>query len=264
MPDVPRDENGDPVAEVDDIRESVSQGDVLVIIASDEVDPRVSKLSHSLLADHLVKHWDLVLVDLAIYRPIHGTRSDWVVVPNVRNLVERELRQVVRVVVQGENPSARVEIERVDQDEPTSGRKKWDEERFFEHLAAGTAPQPVRELATKLREVASHLSESVTLAWGTGRNGSMVLKRNDGGLIEIHGTGTIKFRPRKFARALGEDGGSAYRSRLTQIVPDAMKMSYPRVAPGEAAQVAPALFDVVRSALEDAAPHWSGSDKMDT
>jgi hypothetical protein len=252
MPDVPQDENGEPVAEADDIREAVSQGDVLVIIASDEVDPRVAKLSRSLLADHLVKHWDLALVDLAVYRPPHGAPGQYFIVPNVRNLVESEPRQVVRVVVQGENPRARVEVERVGNDEATSGRQKWDETRFFENLGAGTAPRPVRDLATKLRELASRFPDSVTLAWGTGRDGSMVLKRNDGGLIEVYGSGKIKFRPRKFARALGEVGGNAYRNGLSQIVPDAMRMDYPRVAPGEAAKAAPALFDMVRKALEDA------------
>jgi hypothetical protein len=253
MPDVPRDENGEPVAEADDIREAVSQGDVLVIIASDEVDPRVAKLSRSLLADHFVKHRDLALVDLAVYRPRQGAPGQHFIVPNVRNLVESEPRQVVRVIVQGENPSARVEVERVGGDEPTSpGRQKWDEKRFFENLEARTAPQPVRDLAAKLRELASRFPDSVTLAWGTGRDGSMVLKRNDSGLIEVYGSGKIKFRPRKFARALGEDGGNEYRNGLSQIVPDAMRMDYPRLAPGEAAKAALALFDVVRRALEDA------------
>jgi hypothetical protein len=75
MPGLPRDEKGEPVAEADDIREAVDEGHVLVIIASDEVDPRVAKLSRSLLADHLVKRWDLALVDLSVYRPRRGCEA---------------------------------------------------------------------------------------------------------------------------------------------------------------------------------------------
>ena len=49
----------------------MGHGDVLVIIASDEVDPRVSKLSRTLLAKNVNKQWDLALVDVALY-PIEG------------------------------------------------------------------------------------------------------------------------------------------------------------------------------------------------
>ena len=251
MPKVPEDENGEPVADADDIREAVSQGDVLVIIASDEVDPRVAKLSRTLLSDHLVKQWDLALVDLALYRPREGAPGKCFIVPNVRNLVQSEPRQVVRVIVQGESPSARVEVERVSVDEVTPERQRWDEKQFFENLGAGGAPQGVRDLATKLRELASRFPESVTLAWGTGRNGSMVLKRHGGGLIEVYGSGKVRFRPSKFGRALGEEGGREYRNGLDQIVPGAMRMGYPRVSASEAATAAPALFELVRKALEE-------------
>ena len=59
LPDIPIDELGQPVADPEDILDSVAQGDVLVIIASDEVDPRAAKLSQTLLSDNLVKQWDL-------------------------------------------------------------------------------------------------------------------------------------------------------------------------------------------------------------
>ena len=44
MPPISVDENGRPVADADHIRESVAEGDALVIIASDEVDSRAAKL----------------------------------------------------------------------------------------------------------------------------------------------------------------------------------------------------------------------------
>jgi hypothetical protein len=250
MPDIPNDENGEPVADREDIRESVAQGDMLVIIASDEVDSRVAKLSRALLSDHLVKQWDLALIDVALYRPLRDAPGGHVIVPHLRNLVASEPRQVVRVIVEGETPSARVEIERITVDEVTPARQKWDEKRFFENLGAEKAPAQVRELASKLRELARRFPESIKLAWGTGKEGSMVVKRQDGGLIEVHGSGKIRFRPQKFARALGEDAGEEYRRSREQIIPEAMRMEYPRVPADQAVKVAPALFNLVHQTLE--------------
>jgi hypothetical protein len=179
MPDIPIDESGQPVADRDDILESVAQGDMLVIIASDEVDPRVAKLSRSLLSDHLVKQWDLALIDVALYRSVAGASSSYVVVPHLRNLIESELRQVVRGIVEGESASARVEVERITIDEDTRPSWKWNEERFFENLEAKNVPAPLRELAKGLRDLARRFPQSVSLAWGRGRDGSMTVKRHN-------------------------------------------------------------------------------------
>ena len=253
MPPIPM-ENGEPVADVDDVLETVSEGDVLVIIASDEVDPRVARLSRNLLSDHLVKQWDLALLDLALYRPRDGAPDRYLMIPHVRHVIASEPRQVVRVIVQGENPAARVEVERIDTEPETQGRQKWDGQRFFQNLVDAGAPQPVRELASKLRELASRFPESVTLAWGTGKRiGSMVLKRNANGLIEVYGTGELRFRPDKFARALGEDGGRAYAEALDRFVPGIFGQRNPGLMPAKAAELAPTLFDVIREAIEKSA-----------
>ncbi len=249
VPEIPQDENGQPVAAQEDILESVAQGDILVIIASDEVDHRVAKLSRSLLSEHLIKQWDLALIDLALYRPVDSSAS-YVVVPHLRNLVQSEPRQVVRVVVEGETPSARIEVERITPEEGAPARQKWDESRFFRYLDDGAAPTAIRQFALQLRDLARRYPESVTLAWGTGKHGSMVLKRQNGALIEIRGRGHIRFRPGKFTRALGEAAAAEYRQALEQLVPEAMAMHYPRVSVGQAESVAPALFELIRRTLE--------------
>lgn len=250
MPDVPVDSSGEPVADRDDIREAVAQGDMLVIIASDEIDPRVAKLSRSLLSDHLVKQWDLALIDVALYRPVADASGKYLIVPHLRKLVESEPRQVVRVVVEGEAPSARVEVQRVEGDDVTPARQKWDETRFFQNLEAENVPPAVRDLASELRDLAVRFPNSLKLAWGTGKEGSMVLKRNDGGLIEVHGSGKIRFRPTKFKRALGNDAGNEYRRRLEQILSAAMRTDYPNVPVDQAEKVAPALFKIVREMVD--------------
>ena len=252
LPEIPRDENGQPVADPEDIRESVGQGDVLVIVASDEVDPRVAKLSRSLLADHFVKQWDLALVDVALYRDASGHSKKYVVVPHLRNLIESEPRQVVRVIVEGETPSARIQVERVTGDELTSARQVWDEHRFLENLDTEKAPKPVRHLASLLIALVKGFPDSVTVAWGTGKLGSMTVKRHGGGLIEVYGSGRVRFRPLKFARALGDDIGAEYRHGLDKLVPGAMRMQYPRVPPDEAARVASALYELIEQALSRA------------
>jgi hypothetical protein len=158
----------------------------------------------------------------------------------------------VRVIVEGETPKARVEVERISVDEAHSGRQGWDEERFFEKLVSGNAPPPVRQLANKLRELVLQYPESLSLSWGTGKTGSMILKRNDGGLIEVWGSGSIYFRPRKFERALGEEGGQRYRAAVAGILPGVMTMVHPHLGPAEAASAASELYALIREAIESA------------
>jgi hypothetical protein len=248
LPEIPRDENGEPVADREDILESVAQGDVLVIIASDEVDPRVARLSQSLLSEHLTKQWDLALIDVALYRPVDASDS-YVVVPHLRNLVQAEPRHVVRVVVEGETPSARIEVERITPEEGAPARHKWDESQFFRYLK-DAGPPAICQFASELRELARRYPKSVRLSWGTGKHGSMTLKRHNGALIEIHGQGYIRFRPDKFAKALGEAAAQEYRRALEELVPEAIAMNYPRVTIDQAAKVAPALFELIRRTLE--------------
>lgn len=248
MPEIPE-VDGEPVADEEDVRETVADGDVLVIIASDETDPRVARLSGSLLSEHLVKHWDLALVDVGLYKSSDPSDA-CVVVPHLRNLVESEPRQVVRVVVEGEEPRARIEVERFTPNETSTVREKWDENRFMRHLDSGEAPDEVEQLAMRLRDVARSNPETLSLSWGTGKEGSMVVKRNNGGLIEIHGSGVIKFRPSKFVRALGEEEARRYRRSLEEIAPETMQMQYPQLAPEEAQRLASDIGEILEETLE--------------
>lgn len=225
VPAIPKDASGKDVADIEDIRRSVDDGDVLLIVASDDIDSRVAKLSQSLIADNLVKGWDLALVDMALFKSSTGVSNEYLVVPTVRNLVLSEARQIVRVVVQGETPRARIEIERATTEPAESGRRTWDEDQFSVALGASNVPAKIRELADKLRTLATRFPESVLLAWGTGRLGSMVLKRQGNGLIEIHGSGQVRFRPHKFRGALGDRVGDEYQAALAVLAPEAMKMS---------------------------------------
>jgi hypothetical protein len=87
-------------------------------------------------------------------------------------LLKVELRQVVRVVVEGKPPSARVEVKRIEGDDVTPARQKWDEKGFFENLDTENVPATVRDLASRLRDIALRFPNSLKLAWGTGKEGS--------------------------------------------------------------------------------------------
>ena len=249
---IPADENGNPVANADEIKESVGNGDVLVIIASDEADPRATRLSQGLLATHLTNQWDLALVDVALYRPTREGDRQYVVVPHLRNLVVSDPRQVVRVIVEGESPSARIKVERVSSDERTTTRRRWDKDQFFESIESGEAPSTVRQLADQLFALEQQYPESVKISWGTGHLGSMTLKRQGAGLIELYASGQIKFRPHKFVPALGDAIGNEYRRGLEALVPVEMKSIYPQVSAKNAAAVTSELYSLITNALEKA------------
>jgi hypothetical protein len=78
----------------------------------------------------------------------------------------------------------------------------------------------------------------------------MMLKRRNGALIEIHGRGEIRFRPRKFTRALGETAAAEYLRALEQLLPEAMGTHYLLVPVAQAEEVAPALLDLIRRTLD--------------
>lgn len=244
--------NDELVADPDDIRDKLAQGDVLVIIACDEVDPRVAKLSRALLANNFNKQWDLALVDVALYGSKTVPAGEHVVVSSVQGLLVSEARQTVRVEVTGDKTRVTVDAEPDSDDVETPARQRWNEKLYFESLDTLGASTQVQKLANDLRELGGQYPGSVTFNWGTGRKGTMVLKRNGGGLIEVRASGALRFRPDKFVRALGETHAATYRQTLEKLVPSAMKMGYPRVPKEDAAKVASAVFSLIKATLEAA------------
>jgi len=100
----------------EDLGECLASGRFLLIIAGDALDPRALRLSNSMLARHLTSEWDLAMVDLNVYRA-DGAPDDLLLVPELLGLVQSDLRQVVRVVVQGESPKARIVVDKIVHDD---------------------------------------------------------------------------------------------------------------------------------------------------
>lgn len=113
LPDLPESPHA-PFEE--DLIECLRSGRFLLIIAGDALDPRALRLSQSMLARHLTSEWDLAMVDLNVYRR-HSGDDSLLLIPELLGTVQSELRQVVRVVVQGESVKAKVVVDKIVNDD---------------------------------------------------------------------------------------------------------------------------------------------------
>ncbi|MDZ4819292.1 MAG: hypothetical protein SGJ20_09995 [Planctomycetota bacterium] len=83
----------------DDFAEKLVNGEFLLIIAGDELDPRASRLGEGLLRRHLTSSWNLAMIDLNLYQSIASPESVFIV-PALCSAVTAEKRQVIRVIVE--------------------------------------------------------------------------------------------------------------------------------------------------------------------
>lgn len=149
LPDLPHSPHT-PLEE--DLIECLRAGRFLLIIAGDALDPRALRLSQSMLAKHLTSEWDLAMVDLNVYRH-QADDTNLLLVPELLGIVQADVRQVVRVVVQGESVRARVVVEKItDQDDrPRSGSSLASVEDFLGQVARQTPNQ--LDVARRLIEI---------------------------------------------------------------------------------------------------------------
>lgn len=96
-----------------DIRESLSLGNFLLIIAGDQIDPRALRLGTAILAGHLTSEWNLAMVDMNLFVDKTSQPPRHLMIPELRGQLVAETRQVVRVIVQGEKPEAKIKVERI-------------------------------------------------------------------------------------------------------------------------------------------------------
>jgi hypothetical protein len=179
LPDLPLSELA-PVEE--DLRDSVAAGRFLLIIAGDALDPRALRLSQSLLARHLTNEWDLAMIDLNVYQS--SLASDNVlIVPELLGTVQADVRQVVRVVVEGESPKARIIVDRVveDVDSPSRGSRLQSVDEFLERME--TVAPGMAATAIKITSRFAAIAER-----GSGRI-EFALQRNSANLYWVTTTG---------------------------------------------------------------------------
>jgi hypothetical protein len=108
-----------------DIRESLSLGNFLLIIAGDQIDPRALRLGTAILTGHLTSAWDLAMVDMNLFVDTTSQPPRYLMIPELRGQLVAETRQVVRVIVQGEKPEAKIKVERIIPPRPGPPEPPW-------------------------------------------------------------------------------------------------------------------------------------------
>ena len=257
MPKIPTDENGEPVASLDEMALHLSDGDFLLIVAGDELDERAVRLSEALLGDQIINPWDLAMIDLALYAQIEDSiGSKLIVVPTLRRAIISEPRHIVRVIVEGEEPKAQIKIERpVDVDlrkvRWKSVREHWDVDRFFKELEASDRTKEWKEFGNKLYNLTVRFPDAEA-SFGTGKKGSLTLKRLNKGLIEYFIYGAIKFRKMKFKAALGRKLGQQYENELNILFPKQMGEKYPKIIEKDVMPVMDKMLGLIEKFLTTA------------
>jgi hypothetical protein len=220
--DLPPIPNGDAVhPRSHDVENSLREGDYLLIIAGDELDPRAIKLSEFVLGHHLVRPWDLALVEVAVFQPqTQSGQQEHLLVPHLRGVLAADQRQVVTVKVEGGGP--RVTVENLAQ--VAIGRTpKWTEGQFF--AAVERAPAELRDFTRKLQGLRKDYPE-LTFDFGASKQGSLLLKKDGASLLALSlgHDGGLSFRTKNdagednFVKAFGEQWGLHYRRGLEKLV----------------------------------------------
>ena len=246
LPALPKGRGPGRIPTLEDVERHLEDGDFLLVVAGDRIDSRVARLSRGILGDHLVHPWDLALVEIALFERAAGSTRERLLVPSLVGVVEHQTRQVVRVRVDEATDRTHVTLEKMGAPGYGAGRRRWTHEEFMQALDERALDSGFKKLA---REVIALIDESkgeFRASLGTGQSGSVTAKRNDNGIIEIHLSGNIGYRPRKFAAALGERAARDYENELGKIFPRAQDMEYPWTSPQEAARGAPALLELLK------------------
>jgi hypothetical protein len=234
---------------MDDVERHLADGDFLLVVAGDRIDSRVARLSRGILGDNLVHPWDLALVEIALFERTAGGAGERLLVPSLVGVVEHQTRHVVRVRVDEDTTKTHVTVETVRMAGEGGGRRRWTREEFLQELDKRPLAPEFKELARGLITLIDESNGEWRPSWGTGQSGSVTAKRENGGIIEIHLTGNIGFRPRKFRTALGDQGAMEYENELRRMFPRAAEMEYPWTNPEEAARGARALLELLGRTL---------------
>jgi hypothetical protein len=248
MPDLPVDEGGDAVVGFEDMALHLADGDFLIVVAGDELDERAVRLSAAILGDHQINPWDLAMVDLSLYqREKDENGAGYIIIPALRLAHVATPRHIVRVLIEGDYKASKVSIERPTipanvQSRKPYGRQSWDIDRFFAELKSSSQPPEWVHLGEGLYNLTNDY-EGLSFSLGTGKNGTITLKRKGQGLIEFYINGKIRFRKRRFKLALGNKIGQQYEEGLAALLSPAFKLSmYPTI---KMEAVVPVIDDVL-------------------
>jgi hypothetical protein len=169
LPHVPQ-TSGRPVVDPDVVQSRVQEGDYLLVVAGDRLDARAVKLGQALLGRHLVRGWDLALVEVAVFKEeVAQPDHQFLLVPHLRGAVIAEQRQVVRVVIEGER--TRVDVQPTAPVGGSRTRKQQSSAELIEKIVAavGAGNQDrLKEFLTRSEQLGVQpkgRGTSLTLLW---------------------------------------------------------------------------------------------------
>lgn len=177
--------DGHEVASHDDVQVHLADGDHLLIIAGDELDPRATKLSRAMLGENLTLPWDLALVEISPCQRIVGQDGPaLILVPSLRSTLRQEVRQVVRVEVKDAS-DAKVAIERVP---PGDGKNRiFTEDEFLKNVEAmGKPGSRSRQRAKSLISFGRSVSDGGDPFRSPSKKGSAIFDLGEVGLFTLY------------------------------------------------------------------------------
>ncbi len=209
LPELPKMDGGGPFLDREDVLDRIQEGDYLLIIAGDQLDSRAVKLSEALLGKHLLRAWDLALVEVAVFE--HQTDSGQkahLLVPHIRGTIIPVRRQVVKIEIQGDRT-------RVDVSPLTPAASALTEEVLAKQIREKNPPELVQiaqTLLSRLKE--SHLrihGLPSTLQYGVDVSGGFVP------LVSLS-AGNVWFQiPMRAVRALGDERFVACKQSINRV-----------------------------------------------
>jgi hypothetical protein len=248
--------DGRPFVDEEDMRDRMREGDYLLIVAGDKLDSRAVKLSEALLGKHLLRAWDLALVEVAVFEPTADSgQKPHLLVPHIRGTIVPVRRQVVKIDIQGDR--TRVEVTPAT---PAAIGEGWDEEKFFNEVQTSRVTSPLRQFAEELRRLPDEYP-NVTLAFGRGAAPTLTLRKEGKSIVSLYllGSVSLTFNKPSFSQALGKQWGEYYQKKLEALFPEEMRKKdwvsvklQPNAAQHDLGELLAILKDVLtKSALDE-------------
>jgi len=251
--------DGRPLADGDAVQQRLQDGDFLLIVAGDVLDPRAVRLGQSMLGKHSMQSWDLAMVDLALYKRVgEGPGPACLMVPTLRGTLLAETRQVFKISIEGLPEGVRSTVTPVEPEPARPGRGKWNRTSFTAALETAALPPGFKSLGRRLLQLADEHPQ-LSSKFGTSREGSLVIKRQGYGLLEFFLSGFLRCRPGAIERGLPSSVAGDYIAKLKQIMGTTPSQEvYPYAAAAEVAPKAEEIVAVLESSVAAADRHEAG------
>jgi hypothetical protein len=233
-----------------DIQDALTAGRLLLIVAGDRLESRAIRLSESILAAHLTSEWDLAMIDLNVYE---GTgEPPRLLVPELRGRLIHETRQVVRITVEGEQPKAKIEVERLPDPSRAGERMVWTLDSFHHALTNAAVSDEFRQLVRRLMLFPQRYP-STNIVLGSGKLGSVTLRRAGGSILSLLLDGRAETKPTSYLeRALGGSGARLYQEAVARLWGAEFADGWKRPTASQVSQRGQELLGVLEQAIATA------------